>query len=370
LRSRRNRSKRDSSPDQDQDRVQDQPLVSDLSVSSTSSTATRIPYDRLRPSLITSIYSLLPPSLRASLSRRTNLSISKVFVSQGETSLIPPIFHHLSRTTTWEPEGVWTLLSLILALTRHHAIEEAIPLLHNLVANNRLPASSLIGKGLSGHPEAKTLIVQTLILRTCLEYRFYGRARIVALEVAETLKRSRNSEPAWNLLLETIRVMLVGGQRKELVAVKDIFISMARVTEAEAEAESKSGSPTASQEDSETPIYLSVPSSLLNTYFVSIPPSLDETLNHAYSNLRHSFPAWGTKLSSTAFLRLASVTHSPLLLRIKYDLEQGYFEEGAEACKPALLRYMVRAGLRRNAVRLKRGWDEEKREAEAEEEIR
>jgi hypothetical protein len=189
-------------------------------------------FDNLRTSLITAIYGQLPDYQRASFSRSTNIRISKALVSQGDTTHIPAIFHHLYNSTTWEPPGVWILLSLILHLTQHQAVEDALPLLQHLVRNQRLPAAALVGRGDPSHPLAPAITVQTIIIRSILSYRFYERARQLSTDLLDLLTQSKYHGPAWDLLLEVSRVNLVGGTKPEMQFVNDMLSGMATIPEA------------------------------------------------------------------------------------------------------------------------------------------
>ena len=189
-------------------------------------------FDNLRTSLITAIYAMLPDYQRASFSRSTNIRISKALVSQGDTTHIAAIFHNLYNSTTWEPAGVWILLSLILHLAQHQAVEDALPLLQHLVRNQRLPSAALVGRGDPSHPKAPAVTVQSIIIRSVLSYRFYERARQLSTDLLDLLSHSRHHGPAWELLLEVCRVNLVGGTRTEMDFVNDMLCGMANVPEA------------------------------------------------------------------------------------------------------------------------------------------
>jgi hypothetical protein len=189
-------------------------------------------FDNLRTSLITAIYANLPDYQRASFSRSTNIRISKALVSQGDTTHIAAIFHNLYNSTTWEPPGVWILLSLILHLTQHQAVEDALPLLQHLIRNQRLPAAALVGRGDPSHPQAPAITVQSIIIRSILSYPFYERARQLSTDLLDLLSSSRNHGPAWDLLLEVCRVNLVGGTRPEMQFVNDMLSGMAKIPEA------------------------------------------------------------------------------------------------------------------------------------------
>lgn len=307
--------------------------------------------DQLRPSLVTSIYSVLTPSSRTSLSRRANLLVSKALISQAETSLIPPLFHHLTRSTDWQPEGVWILLNLILALVRHHDIDKAIPLLHNLVADNRLPASALLGKGLSAHSEAKVLIVQTMILRAALEWRFFARARTLATELLETLKRSENCEPVWNLILDVVRVSLVGGQRSEVDWVTETLQTMSTLPPCPSP--SSSTTSTDGAQSRGIPVPLSLPSSTLNTYFASVKPTHGKALQLLHSLPPHHRP----RFTSSNFMRLASTLNRKVLYGLIGDMETGRVDRaGLRGCKRTFVACLARAGMEREAVRLQEEW--------------
>jgi hypothetical protein len=186
-------------------------------------------FDNLRTSLITAIYSVLPKSVRSTFSRSTNMRISKALVSQGDTDHIPAIFYDLYSTTTWEPEGVWVLLSLILHLTRHQAVEEALPLLQHMIRQQRLPPAALVGKGDPSHPQAPVITVLSIIIRTVLAQQYYERTRHLSSELLGILGQSTYHGPAWELLLEICRVSLVGGSNTEMDFINETLSDMAKI---------------------------------------------------------------------------------------------------------------------------------------------
>jgi hypothetical protein len=158
-------------------------------------------FDNLRTSLITAIYSHLPDTQRKQFSRSTNIRISKALVSQGDTRHIGAIFHNLYSSTVWEPEGVWVLLSLILHLTQHQA----------------------------SHPQAPAITVLSIVIRSLLSYRFYGRIRHLSTDLFGLLAQTKYHGPAWELLLEICRVNLVGGTNTEMEFINKTLSGMAKV---------------------------------------------------------------------------------------------------------------------------------------------
>jgi len=186
-------------------------------------------FDNLRTSLITAIYSHLPDTQRKQFSRSTNIRISKALVSQGDTAHIGAIFHNLYSSTVWEPEGAWVLLSLILHLTQHQAVEDALPLLQHLIRNQRLPSAALVGRGDPSHPQAPAITVLSIVIRSLLSYRFYGRVRHLSTDLLGLLSQTKYHGPAWELLLEICRVNLVGGTRTEMEFINKTLSSMAKV---------------------------------------------------------------------------------------------------------------------------------------------
>ena len=171
-------------------------------------------FDNLRSSLVVAIYEHLPDRWRDGLSRTTHMRVAKAMINQGETESVPSVFYSLYASTHWEPDGVWVLLNLIVHLTRHQAVEEALPLLQHLLRHNRLPQSALVGKGDPSHPLAPSITVISIVIRTALSYGYYGRARTLSADLLPLLVNSTHHEPAWDLLLELCRTSLVGGTRR------------------------------------------------------------------------------------------------------------------------------------------------------------
>lgn len=186
-------------------------------------------FDNLRSSLVVSIYDHLPDRWRDGLSRATHMRVAKAMINQGETDSVPAVFHNLYASTHWEPEGTWVLLNLIIHLTRHQAVEEALPLLQHLIRHNRLPQAALVGEGDPSHPLAPAITVISIVIRTALSYRYYGRARTLAADLLSLLVNSTHHEPAWDLLLELCRTSLVGGTRGEMEFVNTTLTTMSTI---------------------------------------------------------------------------------------------------------------------------------------------
>lgn len=187
-------------------------------------------FDNLRSSLVVSIYDHLPDRWRDGLSRTTHLRVARAMINQGETDSVPAVFHNLYASTHWEPEGVWVLLSLISHLSRHQAVEEALPLLQHLLRHNRLPQAALpkTGRGDSTHPHAPAITVISILIRTTLSYGLYGRSRLLATDLISLLVNTPHHEPAWDLLLELCRTSLVGGTKDEKDFVNTTLSAMSR----------------------------------------------------------------------------------------------------------------------------------------------
>lgn len=186
-------------------------------------------FDSLRTSLVVSIYNSLPKSRRDRLSRKTNLRVAKALIHQGETDSVPSVFYSLYDTTVWDREGVWVLMSLILHLTRHQAVDKALRLLQHLIRHNRLPISALTAKGDPSHPEAPSVAILSISIRTALSSKFYERSRQLASELTAVLASSTFHESAWDLLLEVCRASLAGGSRVELGFVNTTLSEMTKI---------------------------------------------------------------------------------------------------------------------------------------------
>lgn len=278
-------------------------------------------FDNLRTSLITSIYATLPQSTRSTFSRSTNMRISKALTAQGDTDNIPALFYDLYATTTWEPEGLWVLLSLILHLTRHQAVEEALPLLQHLIRNHKLPSIGLIGKGDPSHPQAPAITVLSIVIRTVLSYRYYERTRQLSSELLGVLKQSTYHEPAWELLLEICRVGLVGGTKADMDFINDTLSEMTAVH----------GSPR-------------LPRSTVNDYIGSVRPR--QGAGFFFNLKQESRPA----LTAVNILRLATLREKTVLNRLEKEIsnlsesEWGpEYRQAFDACKrPPRIRFGIR----------------------------
>lgn len=210
---------------------------------------------RLPSNLVVAIYGHLRNAIDRRrlprLSRRINLSVTKALEEEGETGTLISVYQDLSRTTVWEPEGVWVLLDIILRLVRQGATDNALRLLQGLLADNHIPRSA-VGKSNLKHPEAITILIQSIILRCCLQWKLYGRAQqIVVEDLLNTISNSEPSLPVFDLLLQACRGAIASLNKEHVEWAGGLLLSLAQL-------------------DGHPP----VPNSILNTYYAAVSPDI------------------------------------------------------------------------------------------------
>jgi hypothetical protein len=166
-----------------------------------------------RSSAAVSMYEHIRPALEAGrvdpLSANANIAISKALMAEGNIDLIPKIYDDLYATVEWQPSESWVFFSIILYMTRQNRIDEALVMLQRLVADERLP-SGASGKSDPKHPEAKVLLVQTMIVRASLQFKLYDRLTTAADDLLATIARSAVSAYVPELILQLCRACIVG----------------------------------------------------------------------------------------------------------------------------------------------------------------
>ncbi|RSH81600.1 hypothetical protein EHS25_006222 [Saitozyma podzolica] len=171
--------------------------------------------DRLRPSLVVSLYTHLLPTIskprqRRPLSRHANLYVAKVALSKSEIKLLPPLFDSLYPTTEWEPEGAWVLIRLILNTLPSDAAS-AVRMFRRLVADEHIPRD-LLGRTNPRHPKFREVLVLSAIIRCCMDWKLYVRAEGIANDLVGVMRDSAPAEGGVDAVLELVRTSIAGKQ--------------------------------------------------------------------------------------------------------------------------------------------------------------
>jgi hypothetical protein len=173
----------------------------------------------LRSSHIVSIFNLVRAALNTGtlppLSRKASMHVLRSLIAEGEIEMIPDAWRGLFAISAWEPEAAWALFSIVLHLVRHDAVDTALPLVQLLVERG-LISESAFKKSNPRHPKAKVLLVQSIVLRSCLEFKLYLRSQRIAEDLVDTMESSELSTSATELLLETCRATIAAKKTEEI----------------------------------------------------------------------------------------------------------------------------------------------------------
>jgi len=166
-----------------------------------------------RSSAAVSMYEHIRPALEAGrvepLSGSANVAIAKALMTEGNVDLMTKVYDDLYATVEWQPSESWTYFSIILYMTRQGQIDEALAMLKRLIADERMPKGTS-GKSDPNHPEAKALLVQSMVVRACLEFRLYERVQLAASDLLATVEKSTVSPYIHDLVLQLCRASIVG----------------------------------------------------------------------------------------------------------------------------------------------------------------
>ena len=250
----------------------------------------------LRSSVLVSIYKHILPSLSSRklspLSGKANLLVANALMQEGDTALLPQVFDDLYSTFVWNPAKAWDVFSIILYLTRMGQADEALVMLQRLVQDDHLPRNA-IGRSNPTHPEAVTLLIQSIIVRSCLEFKLYDRAQDATEDLFGTLERSVLSSHTTELLYETCRSAIAGHRQDQIVWAGSLLIRFAHLPKA----------PT-------------LPSSIINNY-------LDHVRGQRTLDFYDSLPESHQPPSPINIIRIAKYGSKPALyLRLLKDINR------------------------------------------------
>lgn len=275
----------------------------------------------LRSNHIASIFNLVKADLLdgalPTLSRKACMLVSKALIAEDEIDMLPEAWRVLFAITPWQPEGAWALFNIILHIVRRDGVDVALPLVQLLVERG-LVHESAFGKSNRKHPKAKVLLVQSVILRCCLEFKLYVRAQRVGEELVDTMESSEVSSAASELLLETCRATISGRNHDELAWAGDFMERLAKLP----------GFPT-------------LPASLVNAYMESVPSPIAVQVYLSLPQSKRPTP------SPQSILALAAGRPTRTFLLELMPLVSRIPPADFIAQRPAFLGYLAEAGLPR-----------------------
>jgi hypothetical protein len=190
----------------------------------------------LRTSAIVSLYQHIQSDLASgkleALSGDANVAISKALMAEGNIDLVPGIWTEMCKTVEWSISASWDFFEIILYMTRHDQLDEAVKMVQKLVEDEVMPAAASAGRSDPNHPEARTLLVQTMITRALLEYGMMGRVQIAADDLFATLAKSTVSPHAADLVMQLCRATVVGRRPDQVRWAGKFLLRFAKLSNA------------------------------------------------------------------------------------------------------------------------------------------
>lgn len=284
----------------------------------------------LRSSHIATIYDLIRGDLKAGalppLSRKASSFVAKALIEADEIETLPDAWRGLFAVTTWTPDGAWALFNIILHLIRRDSIDSAMPLVKLLVDHGLVPESAF-NRSNPRHPKATVLLVQSLILRSCLDLKLYVRAQKVAEDVLRTMESSEMAAAAVELLLETCRSVIAARKTEEVGWVGTFLPRLASLD-----------------------LSLSLPASLIDAYIEAVSSSEARRFFTALPEAKRPLP------SPRSINTLASGRPSKDNLLELMPYVNRYPAADFMAQRPGFIRCLANAGLARLARSLYHPW--------------
>ncbi|ORY35503.1 hypothetical protein BCR39DRAFT_510130 [Naematelia encephala] len=184
----------------------------------------------LRPSLVVSIYSQLHPLIQsghaAPLSHAASMLVYRALVAEQDTELVPHLWQSIFDTSR-NIERTWDMFEPILQLTQRGDADTALKFIRQMVEHDLIPEEAIDSLRPS-ESEDRALLVQSIVLRCCLHYKMFYRARQVSEILFETMEHLTISPPTYQLLLESCRVALAGGLLEEIKWVGEMLPCLAK----------------------------------------------------------------------------------------------------------------------------------------------
>ena len=135
--------------------------------------------EKLRASLVCSLYSIIRPDERAryALTAQTNLSICRAMMQTSDWGGLERAWTDLYDTADNLPESNYQLLRFLVKLEPHRR-DTAMGLFSTMVTTGtaRLPMG-VMGRVDDAHPEAAQLLLRTAMVKACCRWKLYQRAQ-------------------------------------------------------------------------------------------------------------------------------------------------------------------------------------------------
>jgi hypothetical protein len=191
---------------------------------------------RLRSSALVAMYEHIRPYLQDGrlppLSIQAIRFISHAMITEGNTELIPEIYAALvNATDIWEPKESWPFFALILHMLRLDRVDESLAMLQRLIAAECLPQAAS-GRTDPNHPEAKRILILSMVLRSCLTYGMYNRINAMAEELVAIMERTRVTRYVPETLYQLCRVDIAGKNPNQMEWAGKLLLRFARLPNA------------------------------------------------------------------------------------------------------------------------------------------
>lgn len=174
---------------------------------------------QFRSSMTVSMYEHIRPSLDSGrlspLSGKTNRAVSRALMVEGSIDHLPRIFEDMYKTVEWSESQSSDFFQVILYMARHERTDEALSMLARLVSDGRMPEASR-SRSDPTHPKAKTVLVQTMIIRASLQYKRFDRVQQAADDLFTTIEGTQSTTFIADLILELCRTSIVGRRPDEI----------------------------------------------------------------------------------------------------------------------------------------------------------
>lgn len=187
----------------------------------------------LRPSALVAMYEHIRPHLMNGrlppLSIQAIRLISNALMTEGNTELVPEIYTALiNATDIWEPKESWPFFALILHMLNLDKVDQSLAMLQRLIVADCLPQAAS-GRTDPNHPEAKRILILSMVLRSCLTYGMYNRINGMAEELLSIMERTRVTRYVPETLFQLCRVDIAGKNPAHMEWAGKLLLRFARL---------------------------------------------------------------------------------------------------------------------------------------------
>ena len=118
-------------------------------------------------------------------------------------------------------------------------VDEALTMLQRLIAAECLPPAAS-GRTDPNHPEAKRILILSMVLRSCLNYGMYDRVHPMADELISIMERTRVTRYVPETLYQLCRVDIAGKNPTQMESAGQLLLRFAEHPHRNARAQKKS----------------------------------------------------------------------------------------------------------------------------------